>query len=103
MPFSPSTTRRPAASQETAPGRLASAGKRRSLPYAILGIVVIAMCALGFLMTSVSLGSRSAVLMLSTTVRAGQVIEASDLRSVQVREEQERHQGHAPQAMYFYV
>ena len=84
MPFSPSTTRRPTAAKETAPGRLASAGKRKSLPYAILGIVVIAVCALGFLMTSVSLGSRSAVLMLSSTVRAGQVIEASDLRSVQV-------------------
>lgn len=84
MPFSPSTTRRPTAAKETAPGRLASPGKRKSLPYAILGVVVIAVCALGFLMTSVNLGSRSAVLMLSSTVRAGQVIEASDLRSVQV-------------------
>jgi hypothetical protein len=67
-----------------APGRLAAPGKRRSLPYAVLGVVLVAACALGFLVTSVSLGARSAVLALSSTVKAGQVITAGDLRSVQV-------------------
>jgi hypothetical protein len=65
-------------------GRLAAPGKRRSVPYAVLGVVLVAACALGFLVTSVSLGARSAVLALSTTVKAGQVITAGDLRSVQV-------------------
>lgn len=84
MPFSPSTTLRPASKQKDAPNRLASASKRRSIPYAILGVALIAACALGALLTSVSLGSRDAVLALSSTVRAGQVITAADLRSVQV-------------------
>lgn len=65
-------------------GRLAAPGKRRSVPYAVLGVVLVAACALGFLVTSVSLGARSAVLALTSTVRAGQVITAGDLRSVQV-------------------
>jgi hypothetical protein len=65
-------------------GRLASPGKRRSVPYAVLGVVLVAVCALGFLVTSVSLGARSAVLALSSTVKAGQVITAGDLRGVQV-------------------
>lgn len=65
-------------------GRLAAPGKRRSVPYAVLGVVLVAACALGFLVTSVSLGARSAVLALSSTVKAGQVITAGDLRSVQV-------------------
>jgi hypothetical protein len=65
-------------------GRLTAPGKRRSVPYAVLGVVLVAACALGFLVTSVSLGARSAVLALSTTVKAGQVITAADLRSVQV-------------------
>ncbi len=65
-------------------GRLAAPGKRRSVPYAVLGVVLVAACALGFLVTSVSLGARSAVLALSSTVKAGQVITVGDLRSVQV-------------------
>lgn len=65
-------------------GRLAAPGKRRSVPYAVLGVVLVAACALGFLVTSVNLGARSAVLALSSTVKAGQVITAGDLRSVQV-------------------
>lgn len=65
-------------------GRLAAPGKRRSVPYAVLGVVLVAACALGFLVTSVSLGARSAMLALSSTVKAGQVITAGDLRSVQV-------------------
>jgi hypothetical protein len=85
MPLLPSNTIRPAASkQKDAPNRLASASKRRSVPYAILGVALVAACALGALLTSVSLGSRNAVLALTSTVRAGQVITAGDLRSVQV-------------------
>ena len=67
-----------------AASRLAAPGKRRSIPYAVLGIVLVAACALGFLVTSVSLGARSAVLAVAGTVKAGQVITAGDLRSVQV-------------------
>lgn len=64
--------------------RLAAPVKRRSVPYAVLGVVLVAACALGFLVTSVNLGARSAVLEVADTVRAGQVITAADLRSVQV-------------------
>ncbi len=85
MPLSPSTKLRPTPSAPAdVPHRLASVGKRRSVPYAILGVVLIAVCALGALLTSVNLGSRDAVLALASTVRAGQVITAEDLRSVQV-------------------
>lgn len=84
MPLSSSTTLRSSSKQKDAPSRLASPGKRRSIPYAILGVALIAACALGALLTSVSLSSRGAVLALSSTVRAGQVITAADLRSVQV-------------------
>jgi hypothetical protein len=85
MSFSPAKPRRPAASPNPASSaRLASATKKRALPYALLGVLLIALCVLGSVVTSVDSSSRSAVLAVASTIRAGQVIQAADLVSVQV-------------------
>ena len=68
------------------PGALAaSPGRRRNLPQAVLGVVLVVAAGLAFTATSLKVGSSSSVLALSTRVAAGSVIEASDLTSVQVK------------------
>lgn len=64
--------------------RFTPPGKRRSIPYAVLGAALAVVFAIGFAATSLNLGGKGSYLRLVHSVRAGQVIEASDLTSVQV-------------------
>jgi hypothetical protein len=69
-----------------APGasRLATAPRKRTRPYLLLGALLALVGAFAFAAALSRLGGRVAVLELSRGVSAGQVIEGSDLRSVQV-------------------
>lgn len=64
--------------------RLAAPAKRRSVPYAVLGGALAVVFAVGFAATSLNLGGKQSYLMLTHSVRAGQVIGSSDLATVQV-------------------
>ncbi|WP_194920150.1 hypothetical protein [Catenulispora rubra] len=64
--------------------RLAPAAKRRSVPYAVLGGALAVVFAIGFAATSLNVGGRQSYLAVVRSVRAGQVIQSSDLAVVQV-------------------
>lgn len=64
--------------------RFTPPGKRRSVPYAVLGGALAVVFAIGFAATSLNLGGKVSYLQLAHSVRAGQVIKTSDLASVQV-------------------
>src|SRR5436305_2323608 len=63
---------------------LAPAHRRRSLPWLLLGILLVAGSALAFAVTSSRLSSRQPVLALARNVPAGHVLEAGDLSVVNV-------------------
>jgi hypothetical protein len=64
--------------------RFTPPGKRRSVPYAVLGAALAVVFAIGFAATSLNVGGKVSYLRLVHAVRAGQVIAASDLTSAQV-------------------
>jgi hypothetical protein len=76
-------TGRPGAAKKAEP-RVASAGKRRSVPYALLGAALAVVFAIGFAATSLNLGGKQSYLAVVKPVRAGQAIKANDLAVVQV-------------------
>lgn len=59
-------------------------GSRRRLPELILGILLIAGCALGAVLLAMSGRSRTPVLALGNDIQRGQAIEESDLTTVQI-------------------
>lgn len=61
-----------------------STGSRRRLPELILGILLIAGCALGAVLLAMSGRSRTPVLALDNDVQRGQTIEEDDLATVQL-------------------
>ena len=63
-----------------APGRL----RRRSVPLAAGGVVLVVVCALVFAEGFLQAGNRQPVLALARPVAAGQVITAADLETVRV-------------------
>lgn len=64
--------------------RFMPSGRRRSVPYAVLGAALAVVFAIGFAATSLNFGGKTSYLRLMHSVQAGQVIQASDLASVQV-------------------
>jgi hypothetical protein len=64
--------------------RLAPPSRRRSLPWLLLGILLVAGSALAFAVTSSRLSSRQPVLALAQDVPAGHVLESGDLSVVNV-------------------
>ena len=66
------------------PGALQGGGRERNMPRAVLGVALVAVCALaaGYLRVTSSVNTQ--VLRLTTRVAAGQVIEAGDLSAVAV-------------------
>lgn len=64
--------------------RVAASGRKRARPYVVLGAVLAVGGAFAFAGAFSHLGNRVAVLQLAHPVRGGQVLTASDLRSVQV-------------------
>lgn len=61
--------------------RLAPAS-RRSLPWALAGLLLVVGCALAFVVASSRLGQRQAVLAIAHTVPAGHVVDQRDLAVV---------------------
>ncbi len=59
-------------------------GHRRRAPYLILGALLILVCATGFAVAATRLDHRGAVVALSRSVSAGQVLTSTDLRLVSV-------------------
>src|SRR5438309_1948392 len=76
-------TGRPGAAKKAEP-RLAPAGKRRSVPYAVLGAALAVVFAVGFAATSLNLGGKHPYLAVIHQLRAGEAIQSSDVAVVQV-------------------
>jgi hypothetical protein len=66
------------------PGQVPRRLRRRSVPLAAGGVVLVVVCALVFAEGVLQAGNRQPVLALARPVTAGQVITAADLETVQV-------------------
>jgi len=66
------------------PGQGPRRGRRRSVPLAAGGVVLVVVCALVFAEGWLQAGNRQPVLALARPVTAGQVITAADLETVRV-------------------
>ena len=75
-------SRRPAGPQP--PGQVPRRPRRRSVPLAAGGVVLVVVCALVFAEGFLRAGNRQPVLALSQPVTAGQVITSADLETVRV-------------------
>jgi len=78
----PTRSRRTAGLQP--PGQGPRRGRRRSVPLAAGGVVLVVVCALVFAEGWLQAGHRQPVLALAQPVAAGQVITAADLETVRV-------------------
>lgn len=67
--------------------RLTGGGRRRRVPYLLLGVLLVAVCAAGGVLTGMQLGDRENVLALARPVPVGQVLTAQDLTQVSVAED----------------
>ncbi|MFI7676418.1 hypothetical protein [Actinophytocola sp. NPDC049390] len=65
-----------------ATSRLRASGRRRSLPYLLLGALLVIACTATFLLISVNSSDRQPVLALARAVTVGQTLAAQDLRQV---------------------
>jgi hypothetical protein len=73
-------------------------GRRRSLPYLLLGVLLVCLCAGTFLWISLGTNDRQPVLALAQPVAVGHVLTAQDLRQVNVAADPEVRVVHAGQA-----
>ncbi len=64
--------------------RLRTAGRRRSVPYLLLGVLLVLACVGAFVVISLNSGDREAVLALARGVRVGHLLTTQDLRQVNV-------------------
>lgn len=64
--------------------RLRATGRRRSVPYLLLGVLLVLACVGGFVLISLNSGDRQAVLALARGVSVGHVLTTQDLRQVNV-------------------
>jgi hypothetical protein len=67
-----------------ATSRLRASGRRRSLPYLLLGALLVIACTATFLLISVNSSDRQPVLALARGVTVGQILTPQDLRQVNV-------------------
>jgi hypothetical protein len=81
-PNSPSRTTPAATAHDRL--RVASAARRRSVPWALAGLLLVVVCALAFAVASSRLGQRQAVLAVAHAVPAGHLIDQGDLVVVRV-------------------
>lgn len=65
-----------------APSRLSGGGRRRSVPYLLLGVLLVVVCAAGGVFAGMQLGDRESVLALARPVAVGQILTAQDLKQV---------------------
>ncbi|MFF1676121.1 SAF domain-containing protein [Streptomyces sp. NPDC058256] len=67
-----------------APSRIAGVSRRRSLPYLLLGVLLVLGCATGGVVVATQLGHREAVLVLAHPVSVGQELSAQDVREASI-------------------
>src|SRR3954465_12381757 len=85
MASSPTTTMRPrTVPPSTNGGRVLPPGRQRSIPLAVMGVLLCFLGALVFGAVHLRLDQRKVVLAIAHPVSAGQVINNSDLRAVRV-------------------
>ncbi|SDN09515.1 hypothetical protein SAMN04488074_13415 [Lentzea albidocapillata subsp. violacea] len=65
-----------------ASSRLTGGARRRSVPYLLLGVLLVLVCAAGGVFTGMQLGDREAVLALARPVAVGQILSAQDLKQI---------------------
>ncbi|CAM3375913.1 SAF domain-containing protein [Kibdelosporangium persicum] len=84
----PTTTQKPAwpnawtARDGKTPARMSGGARRRSVPYLLLGVLLVLVCAAGGVFAGMRLGNRESVLALARPVAVGQVLSAQDLKQV---------------------
>lgn len=66
------------------PARVRGVSRRRSLPYLLLGVLLVLGCATGGVVVATQLGHREAVLVLARPVTVGQELSAQDVREVSI-------------------
>lgn len=64
--------------------RVRARPRRRSAPHLLLGVLLVLVCAAGFVLWSVTEGGRVSVLALARPMAVGQVLTAADLREVSI-------------------
>src|SRR3954465_13609888 len=85
MASSPTTTMRPrTVPPSTNGGRLLPPGRQRSVPLAVMGVLLCFLGALVFGALHLRLDQRKVVLAVTHPVAAGQMIRADDIRAVRV-------------------
>lgn len=67
--------------------RLRTTKRRRSIPHLLLGALLVVACAVAFVMVSLNVSNRHAVLALARPVSVGHVLTAQDLKQVNIAEE----------------
>lgn len=66
------------------PSRLSGSGRRRSVPYLLIGVLLVVVCAAGGVVAGMQLGQRESVLALARPVAVGDVVSAQDLKQVSI-------------------
>jgi len=64
--------------------RVTAAPRRRNVPYLLVGVLLVLVCAGGAVVAGQTLGGRVSVLALARPVAAGQVLTAGDVRAVEM-------------------
>ncbi|SER92058.1 hypothetical protein [Actinokineospora terrae] len=70
--------------KKSAASRLRTPGRRRGVPYLLLGVLLVLVCVGAFVLISLRSGDRQPVLALARAVSVGQVLATQDLRQVNV-------------------
>ncbi len=72
-----------------APSRLSGGGRRRSVPYLLLGVLLVVACSAGGVFAGMQLGDRESVLALARPVAVGHMLTAQDLKEVSMASDSE--------------
>lgn len=79
----PAASRSWAGRKPGAPSRISSGGsRRRRVPYLVLGVLLVVVCAAGSVITVLQVGDREPMLTLARPVNVGHVLAPQDLRQV---------------------
>lgn len=81
----PQATKNPLQGKQNPPrSRLRGAGRPRSVPHLVLGVLLVVACATGFVVITVSSGHRHQVLTLANAVTIGHILTPQDLREATI-------------------
>lgn len=78
----PTPSRSWAGRKPGAPTRFTGSGRRRRVPYLVIGLLLVVMCAAGAVLTVMQVGNREPMLALTRPVSVGHILTAQDLRQV---------------------